>query len=220
MKKHVKDDEFPALRMPRLSLKIGEWKKLFREEEYKLVIAKALNYCVYEKPVKYHVERNEPQYSFFFTRLYIVGYLITGRMVHLVLDMEGELTKDEQENILGELVHNLNKKVREAIETRQEKNDFNEYRLEMGGEDDVDDDELTDTGRPLMHLIETSPFSNYLLVQLITGARVELGYYSPQLAMLKDSIHNYPFCSAIDYAGAKGPVLITKLNTAGDKRDD
>lgn len=59
-------------------------------------------------------------------------------------------------------------------------------------------------------------FKQYLLkdqslIQLITGHRVELPYYDPQLERLKNQVYNNPFCSVIDYSGAKGPVLI-KIN--------
>jgi hypothetical protein len=215
MKKPAKQDEFPALRRPRLSLKIGEWKKLFQDEEYKLIIAQALNYCVYEKPRKYHVERNEPGYTFLFTRLYITGYLITRQMVHLVLDSEEQLTSEEQENIFRELTESLNLKIEEAIERMRGRDNLMVPGINIAEdqEEEDDEDELPAIAMPFRHLIQAPPLTNYLLVKLITGSKVELPYYSIQLARLKDSIRNYPFCSAIDYGGAKGPVLITKPGT-------
>ncbi len=210
MTRHLKQKDYPALRMPRLSLRIGQWKELFAGEEYKLIIARALNYCVYEKRVKYHVERSDPRDTFLFTRLHIVGYLITHRMVHLVLESEQWLTKEEENNILQKLIDSLNNKIQEAIEIREDKN-IQQYGPSALDDDDDDQDyELPDTRMPLMHLIEMPPFANHVLVKLITGTEVELGHYNPQLARLKDHLHNYPFCSAIDYGGAKGPVLISK----------
>jgi hypothetical protein len=46
------------------------------------------------------------------------------------------------------------------------------------------------------------------LIRLLTGERVELPYYDPKLERLKHQVNSNPFCSVIDYSGAKGPVVI------------
>jgi hypothetical protein len=59
----------PAIQTIRLE--IGLWKQLFVDEQNKLMIAKALNYCVYKG-------------------LHIAGYLITENNVYLVLRIDTE----------------------------------------------------------------------------------------------------------------------------------
>jgi hypothetical protein len=61
-----------------------------------------------------------------------------------------------------------------------------------------------------MALYEKHPMPNYWLAKLITGRTVEMVYYDPWLARIKDFIHHHPFCSVIDYAGGVGPVMITR----------
>lgn len=52
------------------------------------------------------------------------------------------------------------------------------------------------------------PFYNDHLRSLITGKQVELPYYDPNLARLKAYIHSQNYCSALDYAGGKSPVIV------------
>ncbi|QHI37234.1 hypothetical protein IMCC3317_26120 [Kordia antarctica] len=52
------------------------------------------------------------------------------------------------------------------------------------------------------------PFYNEHIRSLITGKEVELVYYDPDLARLKGYIHNHKYCSALDYAGGEGPVIV------------
>ncbi|MEM6719517.1 MAG: hypothetical protein AAF611_09395 [Bacteroidota bacterium] len=53
------------------------------------------------------------------------------------------------------------------------------------------------------------PFYNMYIRKLITGRDVELPYYDPHLARLKDYIQNYNYCSALDYEGGKSPVIVS-----------
>lgn len=52
------------------------------------------------------------------------------------------------------------------------------------------------------------PFYNDHIRSLITGKKVKLPYYDPNLARLKNYIHYHNYCSALDYAGGKSPVKI------------
>ncbi|PCI96276.1 MAG: hypothetical protein COB15_10930 [Flavobacteriales bacterium] len=70
---------------------------------------------------------------------------------------------------------------------------------EMRNSDKIDLDDL----------YEEHPFTNQYLIQLITGQKIELRYYNAEVERLKDKVSNANFCSAMDYAGAKGPVLVT-----------
>jgi len=49
--------------------------------------------------------------------------------------------------------------------------------------------------------------SDYL-VRLITGRAVKQLYYDPHVARLREIVNNEHFCSAIDYSGAMGPVMV------------
>ena len=52
------------------------------------------------------------------------------------------------------------------------------------------------------------PFYNDHIRSLITGKKVKLPYYDPNLARLKNYIHYHNYCSALDYAGGKSPVKV------------
>ncbi len=52
------------------------------------------------------------------------------------------------------------------------------------------------------------PLYNQYIIKLITGKKVVFPYYNPHLVRLKDEINNYNYCSAIDYSGAIGPVIV------------
>ena len=57
-------------------------------------------------------------------------------------------------------------------------------------------------------LFKTYPFFNPYIKKLITGEPISLGYYNPHLARLEANIEHYNFCSAKDYKGIEGPVVI------------
>lgn len=65
----------------------------------------------------------------------------------------------------------------------------------------------------LSALYETQLFhpltsANPWLTELLLGKKVRLPYENPQLTRLKERLRNYRFCSALDYTGAKSPVLV------------
>jgi hypothetical protein len=161
-----------------ISLIIGSWKEQFMDEQIKLIIAEALNYCTCNH------------------KLHIVGYLITKRRVCLVLKIiEADLTK-----ILDVFFEKVGKLIRQHQEHVRSQN-FKTYEKEN----------IIQIARLFKDLFIQIPLINAHLIKLITGRPVVLPYYNPHLARLKDRIHNYNFCSAIDYSGAKGPVVVTLL---------
>ncbi|MEP1489582.1 MAG: hypothetical protein ABJK28_14260 [Algibacter sp.] len=52
------------------------------------------------------------------------------------------------------------------------------------------------------------PLYNQYIIKLITGEKIMSPYYNPYVVWLENKIRNYNYCSAIDYSGAKGPVLV------------
>lgn len=60
-------------------------------------------------------------------------------------------------------------------------------------------------------LFEIKEFWDDHLIRLITGQQINLPYDDPKLDRLKNRISDYRFCSAPDYAGAIGPVVIKQL---------
>lgn len=128
----------------------------------------------------------------------INGYLITSKTVYLIL----KTNEKTFENLLKKIeihIHLLLKTHKKDIQNSYE-NDFLDYE---------EDSTFYTIRRPLFKL---HPLKNEHLVQLITGKKVLLPYFDRELEDLKLMIHNYPFCSAIDYSGAIGPVDVTLLN--------
>ncbi len=119
--------------------------------------------------------------------LKVVGYLITNRRVFLIL-------KDRKESI-DEILFILYEQVLLGI-----------YEYEKVVKKYSSRELPTPKGHD--HLFEIYPFYNYYIRRLITGGKIRLPYYDPHLARLEAQIHNYDFCSAIDYSGAKGPVVV------------
>jgi len=188
----------PAFRMPRLALSIRQWRNLFREEEYKLVIAKMLNHYLNEV----NSNKNRP-YSVYFN-----GYLITKTSIYLVLDIDHKIIVSNQDQadghkkIIQNLISSLNKNVKAMIEAIHGADILNRGLIKNG-----DNNTLQVIA---LQLFEEFPFSNYPLLKLITGYKEEPGYYDPRLVRLKDRINNERFCSAMFYAAGvcTGPVRV------------
>ena len=157
-----------------LELLICSWKNEFSLHECKVMIAEALNYCVYRHRMK------------------IAGYLVTKRRLCLVLKIE----EQHLEEMLQHFYRELRKEIRQRLQLREE------IRKDL--------ETLLAEGKPTSLFIQY-PLQNYMLIRLITGRSVYLPYYSPYLARLTDKINMENFCSAVDYSGAKGPVVVKKL---------
>jgi len=169
-------------------LKIGEWKKLFPEEEYKFMIAKAFNQCTYNRHET--DQYNEGKVS-------IAGYLITDCKVCLVID-------NTEPALITRLLMMFYDKIRELIRLGLD-------RIKKPSPAKTGREETAPADTPYHNLFEKYPFTNYQLIKLITGQKVDLHYYDPHLALMKDRLQDYNFCSVINYAGAKGPVRIKKV---------
>ena len=124
----------------------------------------------------------------------ITGYLITRRRVCLVLRIDPRRVR--------KMLHFFY----EAMKKKIEGYSGIEHKIIPVDHSKRDHEESKQLQEPLF---EEFPMLNHLLVKLITGKTVVLPYYSPHLERLKERIRNYPFCSAIDYSGAKSPVLVT-----------
>jgi hypothetical protein len=162
-----------------IGLIIGPWKKLFTDEQTKILIAKALNYCAYHEG------------------MHIVGYLITERRVCLILNINKTDIKQMLLLFYDSVRHYINK--------------YRDWQKNQHWQIDESVKELVITER-FRDLFKQYPLMNDDLVKLITGQKVTLPYYSPHLAILKDRVRNYNFCSAIDYSGAEGPVYLKMLH--------
>lgn len=167
-------------RVVSMTLITCRWKKEFTVHECKVMIAEALNYCVYHHHMK------------------IAGYLITGRRLCLVLQIDPQQA--------DEMLRHFYKELRKEILLRLQRRSRIEEQLQQLTEAE------SEKYSPLFIKI---PLQNYMLLRLITGRRMELPYYSPYLARLENRISHENFCSAVDYTGAKGPVVV-KLLKAGE----
>ncbi|SJZ87319.1 hypothetical protein [Sediminibacterium ginsengisoli] len=67
---------------------------------------------------------------------------------------------------------------------------------------------LPDTTEDQTPFFERHPLTDQHLIQLITGGKATLPYNDPHIAEIKESIRSARFCSALDYAGGQGPVLV------------
>jgi len=136
-------------------------------------------------------------------KLSISGYLITGWSVCLVL-----MTHKKQ---LHKILEFFDEYVRKEIAKYHR--ELEEHNLRIYHEDDP--------FLSVMHkdeLFEPYMEENDYLVRLITGREVKQLYYDPHVARLKDIVNNERFCSAIDYSGAMGPVMV-KLRYHDDLMD-
>ena len=157
----------------KLELQVGNWAKFFSEQEIKVIIAVALNYCVHHSALK------------------IIGYLITAEKVSLLVGCT-TVRWNEIKPVFYEQTA-----ARITALLKQNKSD----QL-SNWENEISDEQING-------LYEEFPFTNQYLILLLTGRKVDLPYYNEELAQLKDQMDGYDFCSAIDYSGAEGPVLVS-----------
>lgn len=123
----------------------------------------------------------------------VVGYLITEHSVYLVLRIDHKKIR--------KMFDCFYDKVREGIRNALDSRRKNELKQVLEQEQ-ISREDLFE------RLFEQFSLKNDHLVKLITGRKVELPYYDPELERLKDKICNDRFCSALDYEGGEGPVLV------------
>ncbi|HEX8014944.1 MAG TPA: hypothetical protein VF465_06910 [Flavobacterium sp.] len=129
--------------------------------------------------------------------LIINGYLITDKILYLVVK--------SNEKKFDSILKKLENHIHFLLEIhKKESQNIDNYNFE------------TDNESAYYHIrkpfFKFHPLNNEYLVPLITGKKVTLPYFDRKLEYLKMIIQNNPFCSAIDYSGALGPVIVTLLN--------
>ncbi|MDP9047175.1 MAG: hypothetical protein M3N14_03505 [Bacteroidota bacterium] len=159
---------------------IGNWRFLFTERQVKVMIARALNWCVTTDKME------------------IAGYLITYKRLCLVLRHE----KADAEKLTKLFPIVLTDSV--TAWARDTKPLLDIKSPEKATADDAD---LFDP------ILTPYPAIDNYLVWLITGRTVDIPYYDPYLERLKIVTHAAEFCSAGDYLGAEGPVLVTLISS-------
>lgn len=129
--------------------------------------------------------------------LFINGYLITSQNLYLIVQTN--------EEIIDATVNRIELQIILLLKINPEKLKENNFEISFI----ADDENVFYAGR--RSLFKIYPLHNDRLVKLITGKKVELPYFDNNLEDLKAMIHSHPFCSAIDYSGALGPVDVTVL---------
>jgi len=130
----------------------------------------------------------------------LVGYLITGKKVYLVVFIKPSK--------LGAML---------SVFFTELKQRLDDWKREQKHKATLFHNSTTTLVLPASAeaLFVRRPFSDPYLLSLITGHEVDLPYYDPQLERLKDRIKAERFCSAVDYSGGKGPVVLPEeLNRA------
>ncbi len=147
------------------------WRTKMQEEKANVIIANALNKCVY------------------FVSARIKGYLLTKRRLFLVFENTNEesriILEAFNEFLLAEIFDYLR-----SLPRHQRELIF-----------DLEDDE---------ELFHEHRFINPTIKKIIIGEEIELPYYDPHVEKIEKEIKNYNYCSAIDYSGARGPVVVRK----------
>lgn len=129
--------------------------------------------------------------------LIINGYLITRQNLYLIVK-----THDKT---IDATIHKLEAQISFLLKMNPQKFKKEKYEIAFI----VDDEDLFYGVRG--SLFKIHPLKNTYLIHLITGKNVTLPYFNPEVENLKRMIKNHPFCSAIDYSGAIGPVAVDLL---------
>ncbi len=149
-----------------LILVMKSWIRDVQQDKRNILIAEALNYCVYHDFFK------------------IKGYLITEKRLCLIVTTAYTTLQKALEVFAVE----LDKKIY-----------VTEHHKEV---------KLIDTSYIFQKLFFSVPLYNPYIIKLITGKQIRLPYYEPNVVKLEKMIHDYNYCSAIDYRGAVGPVVV------------
>jgi len=128
----------------------------------------------------------------------IAGYIITEKRLCLVL----EIHSHETNGMLAKFYESVLKEIKKL----RQQNDNADFKT-------ASNEAIIKTVNFFTNLFIQQPLTDSYLVPLITGKPVYLSYYNPQLEKLKKYIHNCNFCSALDYSGAEGPVVVKLLHT-------
>lgn len=121
----------------------------------------------------------------------VVGYLITCKRLFLVLQIE--------KKHIDKFITVFHKKLKKEIKH------FNH-------------EGVINMNCSKLFILKKPDIINEYLIQLLTGRQPQIKYDDTKLDRQKKYIKNHPFCSAIDYSGAKGPVRIKLLEFISDSK--
>jgi len=125
-------------------------------------------------------------YCSYYENLEVLGYLITKRRLFLIARSRRVL--------FDKILTVFYNQVAKGIAAYKKINGGYKHELVL----------VNDTHK----LFRKYPFYNKYIQKIIIGQQINLPYYDPHLVRLKDQIHNYNYCSALDYAGGKSPVIV------------
>lgn len=129
--------------------------------------------------------------------LIINGYLMTAKSLYVV----AKTHEKSIENVLNKIENHIHLLLKSDNQTLKNKNFNIDFILDH-------EDVFFEIQEPLF---KVSPLKNDYLIALITGKKIGIPYYDRRLEALKKLVHHHPFCSAVDYSGAIGPVQVTLL---------
>lgn len=182
----IEDHKLHHLRhTQQLMLRMGAWVNGFPCNQYKWMVAQALNACVYiqgeQPPRHFHTAING--YLIYNRDLYLVLHLQKKQLPHLLHFFTGMLKMEIIAGLNRVIKSNGNTAVTKALR-----------RLNTGQ----------------VKLYREHPFNNFQLADMITGIPVNNPFDTPQFRKLYNMVHGNLFCSAIDYLGGKSPVTVEK----------
>ena len=121
------------------------------------------------------------------------GYLITDYSIFLIV----KSPKEGLNHLLSTFFGSISKLI-----------EHHHHALKLNNINDLE----SVNSRLLYHRpFEKRNFFNDDLVKLMLGREIKSSYYDLERAYLISNIKHYNYCSAIDYSGAEGPVVITLL---------
>ncbi|MFZ0599667.1 MAG: hypothetical protein WAM46_21950 [Flavobacterium sp.] len=124
--------------------------------------------------------------------LTVNGYLITKDNLYLIVKTH--------EKSIHAAIEKLEIHITFLLKINPQQLKMNKYEMAFV----VDDEDVFYAVRG--SLFKINPLNNNYLTALLTGEKVTLPYFNPELESLKSMLKNHTFCSVIDYSGAVGPV--------------
>lgn len=166
-------------------LRMGAWVNGFPNNQYKWMVAQALNACV-------HIHGEGSTNTF---QADIPGYVIYEKDVYLVLHIQQKEIPHLLHFFSGvlkmEIIAELNRVIRLTNNSAAKR-------------------ALRRLNTTHVKLYRQYPFTSFQLADMITGKPVSDPFDTPQFKRLQNMVHGNLFCSAIDYSGGKSPVIVQK----------
>ncbi|WP_156168909.1 hypothetical protein [Kordia jejudonensis] len=123
--------------------------------------------------------------------LLVMGYLIKNQCVFLIGFSRSVSIEETLNNFFRQVAY-------EIEEYYQRKNNYNSYKVDN-----------VKKIASYAYVFKQYPFTDDYIRKIIMGQTIKMPYYDPRLARLQDYLRYENFCSALDYAGGKSPVLVT-----------